>query len=205
MFVLLRYAKSFPPLVQVAIVAQKMLQDFPDDEMFLLDLWPFFAPTIMCSNPEALLLVTQKYNWPKTPHMGKTLKPLVGGPSLLSQNGRDWKLWRSRFNSGFSERSLTDHVPFIVDRAQVFCDKLREKAGRELFSLDDFATRLTFEVVMKVSLLVQLRLNLYLKWECFELTIRTEMLTSTINVRITCLRLRSIPSQHGIPSGIPGS
>jgi hypothetical protein len=205
MFVLLHYAKSFPPLVQVAIVAQKMLLDFPEDEMFLLDLWPSFHPTIMCANPEALLLTTQKWNWPKTPHLQNALTPITGGPSLLTQNGKDWKLWRSRFNPGFSERSLVDHVPFIVDRVQVFCDKLREKAGKELFSLDDFATRLTFEVVMKVSLLVLFRLTLNLKWECFELTIGTEMLTSTTNVRSTCSPLLSTPSQHGIPSGILGS
>jgi cytochrome P450 len=67
-------------------------------------------------------------------------------------NGSDWKTWRSRFNPGFSAASLMGHVPYIVDRVQVFCEKLQASVGRDLISLDDFATRLTFEIIMKVSL-----------------------------------------------------
>jgi cytochrome P450 len=154
-FVLLRYASRYPPLVQVALVTREMLLSFPDSEMFLLDLWPTFSPTIHICNPEALSLITQKYNYPKvTSHMGPALNPIVGGPTILSMNGQDWKTWRTRLNPGFSDRSLVDHVPFIVDRVQVFCDKLTENAGRGIISLDDFASKLTFEVIMKVTLSV---------------------------------------------------
>lgn len=154
MLVLLRYGRSFPPLVNVALVTQEMLRAFPDAEMFLLDLWPSYNPVILTCNPEAELLVSQKYNFPKPDNIEESVKPMVGGPSLLSMNGSEWKIWRSRFNPGFSAASLMEHVPYIVDRVQVFCDKLRTNAGRGIISLDDFATRLTFEVIMKVTLSV---------------------------------------------------
>jgi len=152
--VLLRYSSHFPPLANVALVMQEILREFPDTEMFLLDLWPSYTPVIVNCNPEAIFLVSQKYNFPKAKIAGDSVKPITGGPSLISQNGNEWKTWRSRFNPGFSAAALMDQVPYIVDRVQVFCDKLREHARREIFSLDDYATGLTFEVIMKVSLSV---------------------------------------------------
>ena len=85
----------------------------------------------------------------------ESIKPILGGQRILVINGSDWKMCRSRFNPGFSAASLMDHVPYIVDRVQIFCDKLFANCGRELISFDDFAIRLTFEVVMKVTLSVQ--------------------------------------------------
>lgn len=150
--VLLRHSSHFPPLANVALVTQEMLLSFPATEMFLLDLWPSYSPVIVNCNPEAGVLVSQKYNLPKSQMAAKSLKPIIGGLSILSMNGNEWKTWRSRFNPGFSAASLMEQVPYIVERVQVFCEKLRESAGQGIISLDDFATRLTFEVIMKVSL-----------------------------------------------------
>lgn len=103
-------------------------------------------------NPEAELLASNKYNLPKPVRIGEAVQPIVGVNSLLSMNGGEWKTWHSRFNPGFSPTNLTGHIPYIVNRVKVLCDKLREHAGRDIFSLDDFATRLTFEVIVKVCL-----------------------------------------------------
>jgi cytochrome P450 len=135
MLVLLRYGRRFPPLVNVALVTQEMLRAFPDTEMFLLDLWPSYGPVILTRNPEAELLVSQKYNFPKPDNSEEAIKPIVGRLSLFSMNGSEWKTWRSRFNPGFSATSLMEHVPYIVDRVQVFCDKLRANAVRGLSPL----------------------------------------------------------------------
>jgi cytochrome P450 len=71
-----------------------------------------------------------------------------------------------------------NHVPFITDCAEIFCDKLRTKAGKELFSLDEYATRLTFDVIMKVTLdsdinyqrsehILPTAINAILRWHSF--------------------------------------
>ncbi|KAN0108650.1 cytochrome P450 [Hyaloscypha variabilis] len=150
--VLLRYSSRFPPLANVALVLQAMLEEYPESEMFLIDLWPAMPPVIVNCNPDVAMLVSQKYNLPKSSTVEQAIEPIVGGPSILTMNGSDWKTWRSRFNPGFSAASLMGHVPYIVDRVQVFCEKLQASVGRDIISLDDFATRLTFEIIMKVSL-----------------------------------------------------
>ncbi|KAE9378297.1 cytochrome P450 [Stipitochalara longipes BDJ] len=176
--VLLRYSSRLPPLANVALVLQDMLREFPESEMFLLDLWPSYPPVIINCNPEVGLAVSQKYNLPKSPTLEEAVRPIVGGPSILSMNGSDWKTWRSRFNPGFSAASLMGHVPYIVDRVQVFCEKLQANVGRDIIFLDDFATRLTFEIIMKVSLdadinyqheehLLSTSLNTITRWHSF--------------------------------------
>ena len=151
--VLLRYSSRFPPLANVFLVMKAMLQDFPQSEMFLLDLWPAWPPVIINCNPDVGMLVSsQKSNLPKSPNVEEAIRPITGGPSVLTMNGSEWKTWRTRFNPGFSAASLMGHVPYIVDRVQVFCEKLEASVGGDIFSLDDFATRLTFEIIMKVSL-----------------------------------------------------
>jgi hypothetical protein len=154
MLVLLCYSSHFPPLANLSLVMQEMLLSFPTTEMFLLDLWPSYPPVIVNGNPEGGLLVCQKYNLPRSRAQAESITPIVGGLSLLSMNGGEWKTWRSHFNPGFSAAALMEHIPYIVERVHVFCHKLRTNAGREIIFLDDFATRLTFELIMKVSLSV---------------------------------------------------
>jgi hypothetical protein len=50
----------------------------------------------------------------------------------LSMNGGEWKTWRSHFNPGFSAAALMEHVPYIVERVQVFCHKLRTMLDERL-------------------------------------------------------------------------
>jgi cytochrome P450 len=151
-FVLLRYTSRFPPLANIGIPMQELSKQFSDTEMFLIDLWPSYPASIVVFNPEAANLATQKYNLPKPPLAGESVYPIVGGPSILSMNNVEWKKWRSLLNPGFSAQSLMNHVPFIVDCTQIFCAKLRANAGKSVFSLDEYASRLTFDVIMKVSL-----------------------------------------------------
>ncbi|KAF1951142.1 cytochrome P450 [Byssothecium circinans] len=151
-FALLRYAGRFPPLANIGILMLEISKEFTDTEMFLLDLWPSYPASVVVFNPEAANMATQQYALPKPPMAGDSVEPIVGGPSILSMNAVDWKKWRSLLNPGFSAQSLMNHVPFIVDCCEVFGDKLRADAGKSVFSLHDYATRLTFDVIMKVTL-----------------------------------------------------
>jgi cytochrome P450 len=157
---------------------QEISKEFSDTEMFIIDLWPSYPASVVVSNREAANLATQKYNLPKPPMAGESVDPIVGGPSILSMNSEDWKKWRSLLNPGFSAQSLMNHVPFIVDCAQILCEKLRRNAGKKVFSLDDFASRLTFDVIMKVALdsdidyqrsehILPIALNTITRWHSF--------------------------------------
>ena len=146
------YAKTFPPAANVLLPMKKLSEEFAETEMFLMDLWPAYPTSLIIFNPEALSVVSQKWNLPRPPQSLEAIKPIVGGHNLVTMNGANWKLWRNLLNPGFSPASLNNHVPFIVDSAQVFCDKLGERAGKGIVFLDEFATRLTFDVIMKVTL-----------------------------------------------------
>ncbi|EPE37167.1 Cytochrome P450 [Glarea lozoyensis ATCC 20868] len=152
LLILDRTFRHLPRLANLSLVIQELCREFADTEMFILDLWPAFAPAIITFNPESELFISQKYNLPKPSTSLESVKPIVGGPSLLSMNGSEWKIWRSLLNPGFSTASLVEHVPYIVDCVEVFCSKLLENAGNGILSLDDFATKLTFDVIMKVTL-----------------------------------------------------
>lgn len=147
-----QYAKHLPRTANVLLPMKKLSEEFAETEMFLMDLWPTYPTSLIVFNPEALNLVSQKWNLPRPPQSLEAIKPIVGGHNLVSMNGTEWKTWRSLLNPGFSSASLNNHVPFIVDAAQVFCDKLGECSGKSLISLDEYATRLTFDIIMKVTL-----------------------------------------------------
>lgn len=67
-------------------------------------------------------------------------------------NDEDWKFWRSLFNTGFSAAAMMNRVPTVVDSVSTFCDQLRIKAEKGVFSLDDMTTRLTMDIITKAAL-----------------------------------------------------
>ncbi|OJD32391.1 cytochrome p450 [Diplodia corticola] len=64
-----------------------------------------------------------------------------------------WKKWRSIFSPGFSPAYMLEQVPKIVDKAEVFCQLLREKAGQDtMFQLEEATFRLTIDIIGLISL-----------------------------------------------------
>lgn len=75
--------------------------------------------------------------------------------------GEAWKSLRRRFNPGFAPGYLMTLLPSIVDSVAVFMDQLDDSSSSgQTFSLQDAATNLTFDVIGKVALDVDMvRLN----------------------------------------------
>jgi len=67
---------------------------FPDDEMYIIDMWPIAPPMFTILNPEAATQVTQKLNLPKNRFAGEMVAPITGPKMLLNMNGEEWKKWR---------------------------------------------------------------------------------------------------------------
>ncbi|KAL4900590.1 hypothetical protein BDW74DRAFT_188205 [Aspergillus multicolor] len=137
-----KYTDRLPADAHVLLPTDELAREFSDTEMFLIDTWPVFPALIMVYDPDAAVHISTKYNLPKSPFLPSLLHPITGGPSLVSMNDAEWKKWRSIFNPGFT----------IVDSVQVFCDILRTRVGSGLIQLVELTTRLTMEVILRVTL-----------------------------------------------------
>lgn len=141
-----------PPDASIFLVLQKLSEEHTNTEAFILDFWPAARASLIVFGSESSLEVSNKYNLPKPESQIELFRPMIGGQSVLTMNGEDWKRWRALFNPGFSAAHIARLVPTIVQSVEVFCEILREKADRGIIQLDGLTTRLTMEVIAKVTL-----------------------------------------------------
>ncbi|KAF2657160.1 cytochrome P450 [Lophiostoma macrostomum CBS 122681] len=152
LLILQKYVDQLPSNANVNLAMADLAREFSDTEVFLMDFWPVYQPLLMVYDPDAAGQITAKYNLPKTDMHLHFMKPITGGPNLISMSDQEWKLWRSLFNPGFSTAALTETVPHIVKSVEIFREKLMEKAYAGITCLDDLTTRLTMDVIMKITL-----------------------------------------------------
>lgn len=149
-----KYVDQLPPGANVNLAMAELAREYADTEVFLMDFWPVYPPLYIVFDPEAACQITTKYNLSKTDMHLQFMKPITGGPNLISMDGQEWKTWRSLFNPGFSQGTMMENVPHIVSSVQVFCEVLKEKVDGGLIELDNMTTRLTMDVIMKLTLSV---------------------------------------------------
>jgi len=149
---LFSHTRKLPPAASVNLALYEMASEFRDEEMFLVDIWPLSEPMLVVFNPEAAHEVCQRRNLPKGKKNEDMIRPITGGLTLLSMNGDTWKFWRTLFNPGFSNGIIMEQVPQIVDLASSFCESLEEHVTGDIVVLDQLTTRLTFEIILKISL-----------------------------------------------------
>lgn len=157
--ILQKYYSRYPSDTFINILIIEMALEFPDAEMFYVDLWPFLEPEICVCNPEAAMQVTNKFNLPKPAMYRTMLDPIMGGPNILTTNGKEWKYWRKIFNPGFAPSYLLEQVPSVIDSVEIFCEQLNKKIG-DVFYFEDLGTRLTMEIIMKAALDLDLNYRL---------------------------------------------
>jgi hypothetical protein len=156
LIVLNKLLKRLPVDANVFYNWQEQFEKDPDSGLFLLDLWPMYAPQLFIWDSEAAAQVSTKLNLPKPADSHKQFGPVVGGVSMISMSDKDWKPLRALFNPGFSGTHMSELVPAVVDSVEVFCELLREHVDKGNFSLDELATRLTMDVITKVTLATDL-------------------------------------------------
>jgi cytochrome P450 len=146
---------NLPIDASVFLVLEKLAEGHSDTEAFIVDLWPGAPASLIVFGSESSFEVSNKYNLPKPHSQVDLFRPMVGGQSILTMNNDEWKRWRTLFNPGFSAAHMTKLVPTIVESVQVFCDIMRDNAEQNLVQLDTLTTRLTMEVIAKVTLYVK--------------------------------------------------
>jgi cytochrome P450 len=152
LLVLQKYVDKLPLDAAVTYATQALCDEFADAELYFMDFWPVYPPLYIVFGPELAHQISNKYNMPKTANVSSFMEPITGGPNLLTMNGDEWRRWRALFNPGFSTGAMLHNVPLVVDSVLTFREKLIEMIGKGHFSLDDFASRLTLEVILKVTL-----------------------------------------------------
>jgi len=125
--------------------------------LIYLDMWPMAPPLLFPTDPDLAAQFLHEASLPKAAMANWYLKPLTGNLDLVSSEGAKWKVWRSRFNPGFSSRNITALVPAILDEVLVFADALKAKAGvdggwGQVFSLETLTTNLTLDVIGRAAL-----------------------------------------------------
>jgi cytochrome P450 len=145
-----KYQQQLSADANVNLATKDLCTEFSETELFLMDYWPVYPPLFVAFGPDICSQITSKHNLPKTEQIGKSLLPITGGQGMISMNGDEWKFWRGLFNPGFSAASMTDNLPHIVGCVQVFCEKLKENASKDIVCLDELTIRPTIDVIIKV-------------------------------------------------------
>jgi cytochrome P450 len=152
LLVLNKLLERLPADANVLYTWQELFEKDPNNGIHILDLWPMYTPQLFIWDAEASAQVSTQLNLPKPADSPIRFGPVVGGVSMISMIDKDWKPLRALFNPGFSGTHMSELVSAVVDSVEVFCELLREKADTGIFSLDDLATRLTMDVITKVTL-----------------------------------------------------
>lgn len=120
---------------------------------FYMDLWPFQGIILYVMDPAISTMVTQDHSLPKYWGLKPYMIHLAGPGDIVSSNGAHWKKWRSIFNPGFAAGHLMTLTPFIVEQAEIFVKKLASHAAKgEVFRLEEDATRMTVDIIGKLTL-----------------------------------------------------
>ncbi|KAI3325399.1 vera protein [Xylariaceae sp. AK1471] len=141
--------------------------DFPPPVVYL-DIWPVEVPLAIVYDPVAASQFTQTPSLPKLSLTKEFLEPLTSGLDIVSNDGNEWKTWRSRFNPGFSQRNLIAMLPELIEEVSIFVSQLEGLAGTggkwgSVFRLEEKTTNLTFDIICRAAL--GLRLNEQLRTE----------------------------------------
>ena len=147
--------QALPRNTTMHVVVRRMAQRFPNG-VFYLNLWPFNQTLMVVADPFVASQV-EAASLDKPAPMCATLDIINGGPSLQTMHGHTWKKWRALLNPGFAAGYMIGLAPAIADEVAVFCKILQERAGQgNMFRLEEYTLRLTFDIIGRVTLWVML-------------------------------------------------
>jgi cytochrome P450 len=133
-------------------VFPQIVAEFTDTEIFFIDLRPVAETMVKVCNAETAVEVTQKMNLPKHSFNRVIAESITGDESILGMNSSQWKVWRALLNPGFSSAIIAEQTAHIVDLVQRFREQLERASQKSYCLLTDLTSRLTFDIIMKITL-----------------------------------------------------
>jgi cytochrome P450 len=121
--------------------------------IYYVDTWPFGYSICAIVDPDVAMQATVQTSLPKHEALVDAIGPLTGYHSLVSIEGKEHRRWRNIFNPGFSNAHLMTLVDGIVADGLLFMDILGKHAATgDIFLLEEAATRLTVDIIVRVVL-----------------------------------------------------
>ncbi|KAJ1338307.1 sterigmatocystin biosynthesis cytochrome P450 monooxygenase [Microdochium nivale] len=202
-----QHRKDFPGDLHVSLffleITKNYKKYFPDrtapPSVTYLDLWPLGNAVCVCVDPVVSPQFTQTKSLPKGTMVKYLMGPLTGGRDLVSLEGDEWKLWRSRFNPGFSARNITALVPTILEEVDVFVHQLEQLAGPDgswgdVFQLEKRAMNLTFDVIGRAALDVKFGEQTRPESSPFKVAFFRQLSWMVMGASISTIVARKLPS-----------
>ncbi|KAI1261185.1 cytochrome P450 [Xylariaceae sp. FL1019] len=147
-------------------VSQNWQRFFPTESecphLIYVDLWPVANPVMFSLQAYISNQMVLGRNVPKSHMQGDFLGPITEGKDFnCTSDLEEWKIWRSRFNPGFSATNIQCWVSDVLEEVEIFSDGLRRRCGPgdewgEVFPLEKPAHDLAFDVTGRVVLNVRL-------------------------------------------------
>ncbi|KAM7188007.1 cytochrome P450 52A11 [Naviculisporaceae sp. PSN 640] len=150
--------KAVPPKGHADMAFAAMHEALGRPPVMLVDLRPVSSVLLVVGNYSIAEQVTGSsnlfaYGPPKVREMWKEFEYLTGPSSIVAINGEEWKTLRKRFSPGFQPRHLLKLLPSILDKISLFIGRLEKHARTgEEFLLQSYATDLTFDIIGRVAL-----------------------------------------------------
>ncbi|CAO1603760.1 hypothetical protein XANCAGTX0491_007338 [Xanthoria calcicola] len=143
-----------PSDVHGHVLPRQILKSYPDlGPIFYVDTWPFGPPMLVVTSAHGANQFTVAHSLPKFATMRQYMQPMTGGMDLPTLEGREWKMWRTVFNPGFSSSHLMTMVPQVVKDVVTFAEILEQRAASaQVFSLDPLTINLTLDIIGRVTL-----------------------------------------------------
>lgn len=125
-------------------------------EFMYLDFRPVQYPLLLVTTHELAEQLTRTtkshpYSITKSPTIQGEFGALVGKRSILTEHGESWKALRKQFNAGFAPQHLVTLLPVIVDKTNIFIEKMDAVAkSGAVTELDGLCVNCTFDIIGQV-------------------------------------------------------
>lgn len=143
---------KLPADAHINLVHATIAREYGLQTIYYLDLWPTFDPMVVVLNPALAAQACQIKNLPKHP-MYRLMEYTVGTQSIITTTGQQHKFWRKVFDPGFSATHLATLSPMVIERVEVFIEKLEAHVkSSDAFSLLPLTKSLTLDVIGRVTM-----------------------------------------------------
>ncbi|KAK3309250.1 cytochrome P450 [Chaetomium strumarium] len=148
--------KATPGVHHDAVLAN-VAKALGNPPLMMFDLRPVSYPMVVVTSHEVaeqISRVSKAFPWstPKSPTMG-ALVSLVGPQSIITKQNEDWKQLRKRFNPGFAPQHLMSLLPCILDKTDIFLERLdRYASSGQEFRLLKLTIELTFDIIGAITM-----------------------------------------------------
>lgn len=154
--IMAKVMSKYPPGAASQYMFPALLELYPelaDQGGLYVDVWPIFPPMIVVFDPDMISQFTQDRSLPKHEHLRHQFRPFTQCLDVVSQEGQEWKTWRSIFNPGFSAKNLSALMPHLLEEIDVFRQWMKTTAmSGKTVPLESQAIKLTVDLIGRASL-----------------------------------------------------